>query len=131
MSTTLDARPDGHGHVLAIGGRDIKFDSVWEGGGEETSDLVVWTHDMKDEDVVTHIRAYAEGPFARTYGSLGLVDEEWPGPDYVRRVWARWRAVTDDEARILGGDWKAGDLRWEERPEPGDGLQPACVVDLT
>ncbi len=131
MTTQLEARRDGHGHVLVIDGAAVKFDTVWDVYGEELCSVVVWTHGLPDAEVVERSRAYLEGSFAATYvdpyGELGIDPDTWEAAT-VRRVWARWRPLTDEErAEGYEGD---DDVRWVEQGDPGEGLAPVCVVDL-
>lgn len=139
MTTATEPQLSQHGHTITVNGTDIRFDTLFDGYGEELHDVVVWTHDMGDAETIVRARAYLETTFKGAYYDPyeeGNVDPEstWPGPGddlatHVRRVWARWRPITAEEA---GAEYESepGDLRWEESPEPREGMAPASVVKL-
>lgn len=130
-----------HGHTINVNGADIRFDTLFDAYGEELGEVLVWTHDMPDAEVILRARAYLEGPFKAAYYDPydeGGVDPDhtWPEPGddltkHVRRVWARWHVITEEEA--AEGEFyesHAGDVRWKESPGPREGFAPASVVKL-
>lgn len=135
------------GHVVRLhDGREVEFGTVWIGcDGDQLKEVVVWTHDLSDVETLLRARTYLEGPFERDnmdpYELAGGVGVQWARefwPDVegdlsqrLRRVWARWHVVTDEEYdNGLEGDFEPGRQKWVESAEPGEGLRPAVVIEL-
>lgn len=144
MTTATHAptvRVDGHGHVVTVGGRELRFDALTD-HGEELIGVAVWTHDLPAVEALWRARAYLEGPYAEDHHDpaveWGWPDwrDSWPDVDddlstHVRRAWARWYVVTEDDATTdESGFAQPGDLRFDEAHGPGDGLKPVTVVRL-